>query len=87
MQNHIPAAPTRAGCLLAAILLAGLLASDAQPLQPEVLFNLPQGTANPSAGVTLGSDGNFFGTTSQGGSNSPVGVTISHSSNQFFRLR
>ncbi len=67
IQNHTLAARTCAGCLVGAILLAGLLAAHAQPLQPEVLFNFPRGPANPRGAVIQGSDGNFYGTTGGGG--------------------
>ena len=69
IQNHTLAARAGAGCLPGAILLARLLAAHAQPLQPKVLasFNNANGT-HPWAAPTLGHDGNFYGTTRDGGS-------------------
>ena len=48
------------------VTLAGGLRADAQPVT--TLFSFQRGPINPHAGLTLGNDGNFYGTTDQGGS-------------------
>jgi len=50
-------------CLLAALLLAGT--ACAQSISP--LYSFTNGPASPGAGLTLGPDGNFYGTTTKGG--------------------
>ena len=63
------AARPRAGCFLALLLLAGLLASYGQA--GVVFTNLYSFSgndgANPSAGLMQCSDGNFYGTSTNGG--------------------
>src|ERR1039458_5015543 len=58
--------------LTAATILACVLASaslvGAQTVQTLYSFNGTDG-ANPAAALTLGNDGNFYGTTEDGGSN------------------
>ena len=65
------AARPRAGCFLALLLLAGLLASYGQA--GVVFTNLYSFSgndgANPQAALVQGSDGYFYGTTSAGGTN------------------
>ena len=46
--------------------LAGALPANAQPVT--TLYSFFHGPANPRAGLTLGKDGNFYGTTQLGGS-------------------
>jgi uncharacterized repeat protein (TIGR01451 family) len=52
--------------LLVWVALAGVLKADTQPVT--TLYSFFQGPANPRAGLTLGKDGNFYGTTQSGGS-------------------
>ncbi len=66
-HNHTLAAQTSASCLLGAILLAGLLAAPAQPIQPEVLFHFQRGPSGPIGDLVNGKDGWFYGTSFEGG--------------------
>ncbi|HTB85261.1 MAG TPA: choice-of-anchor tandem repeat GloVer-containing protein [Candidatus Sulfotelmatobacter sp.] len=59
------------GWLVCAVFLC-LLKADAQPVT--TLYSFVRGPINPHAGVTLGNDGNFYGTTAAGGRN--LGGTI-----------
>ncbi len=52
--------------------LAGALKADAQPVT--TLYSFVRGPINPHAGLTLGPDGNFYGTTAAGGRN--LGGTV-----------
>jgi len=54
--------------LCSALLFNGLLAAVGQTLQPQVLYNFQRGPANPRASLVQGPDGNFYGTTQDGGS-------------------
>src|SRR5262245_14314648 len=67
-------AALQCGYLIIILLTFGLLASQAQPIQPEVLFEFPYGIGSylrgpeyPYGNLVEGSDGNFYGTTSGGG--------------------
>jgi len=51
--------------LLVWVALAGVLKADAQPVT--TIYSFMEGPANPRAGLTLGNDGNFYGTTEYGG--------------------
>ena len=61
--------------LLVGVALAGVLKIDAQPVT--TIYSFLKGPANPRAGLTLGNDGNFYGTTQSGGLNN--GSTTAHS--------
>jgi len=53
--------------LLVWVALAGVLKADAQPVT--TIYSFINGPATPLAGLTLGNDGNFYGTTESGGLN------------------
>ncbi len=53
---------------IAALIVASASLADAQTLQTLCSFNSTNG-ANPQASLTLGTDGNFYGTTETGGTN------------------
>ena len=58
--------------LLVWAVLSGGLAANAQPVT--TLYSFVRGPINPHAGLTLGPDGNFYGTTAAGGKN--LGGTV-----------
>jgi uncharacterized repeat protein (TIGR03803 family) len=53
--------------ILVAAAIANSLAVLAQPLQPEVLYNFPLGPRYPDCRLLEGTNGWFYGTTTQGG--------------------
>ncbi len=61
--------------LLWVVCNVGVIASPAQTLNTLISFNGPNGV-NPSAGLVQGSDGNFYGTTYQGGANGGFQGTV-----------
>jgi uncharacterized repeat protein (TIGR03803 family) len=60
---------------IAALILASASLVDAQTLQTLCSFNNTNG-AYPYAGLTLGNDGNFYGTTEEGGSSGFFGTVF-----------
>ena len=58
---------------IAAVVLASSSPAGAQPIQTLYSFNNANG-ATPRAGLTLGIDGNFYGTTAQGGISNPTWI-------------
>lgn len=71
MKNNQPKLRTRTSYL--ALLL--LMSRHVQAMEPQIVFSFQNGAAtlngvHPQAGLTLGPDGNFYGTTRHRGSNS-----------------